>query len=753
MTKKYGKDTFRRSKKKIFHKKGINTKKRGLRGGMFKLFRPQVTTSSPVANPISHIDPDGKLHGIRGKITLSNLTSVDCKNYIDEISEFETGGKKIKLVPNSGGIRDYNECLSKLNRVVTFKTTLEANRTRGQSSETTLTLTGCKAIKKGITGTSDKFKYDIFSPAATTQPPSGGEQVQTLVGTFTQFPVSFLLGMTLDKNNESLQLLCDSMIEGGSTYPTLYAQLYKNNGERREYFKDYLKSLENVQEKFGIGNDPMKGISQKETFRNVESSILRNFGKTPKCKIVLVAGNVGVEIQSSTNNGAIFVIPSQLNGAEYSSPKPVENLDGYKDDFTGGPLGQLSCHPVVAKFILEHAARKIPATGNDFTSNFLVINAVDDVINGINNNRDSNSLKGMNLNLNNGYLEVSPDLHSTNFELTNMTAISEIFNKFSSKLKVLQSTDVPASGLKPPRAYTEFNSQSTSKVSLIYASAVPLNYDLRANINPEKSKLQYCVAGFDLVAQYFGAMVSAYYRKQQQQQLLESTASAAAAAAAEGAPDADERQQEHQYLVGDLVNPTKLFLTPLGGGVFKNPREMIASSVLLAYYQAQELFADFDDKVEVIFLVWNGSEDECSDFSEFFNEDGTQSVTEAIRKLQQEKEEEKQRQEQFRRENEAETLGESSTLGETGTAAAAGAAPEDNTEDTSETKISPSDGRADPLGELGGGSKSRRRHRHKHARKTTRKYKSKPNSKPKTHRRRRARHSRTRKHKKYTRKY
>lgn len=51
-----------------------------------------------------------------------------------------------------------------------------------------------------------------------------------------------------------------------------------------------------------------------------------------------------------------------------------------------------------------------------------------------------------------------------------------------------------------------------------------------------------------------------------------------------------------------------------------------------------------------------------------------------------------------------------------------------------------------------GGSKSRRRHRRKPARKTTRKSKSKSKSKskPKTHKRRRAHHSRTREHKKYT---
>lgn len=112
--------------------------------------------------------------------------------------------------------------------------------------------------------------------------------------------------------------------------------------------------------------------------------------------------------------------------------------------------------------------------------------------------------------------------------------------------------------------------------------------------------LQYCVAGFDLVAQYFGAMVSAYNKSKQ------------------GAANAEK---------------VKLFLTPLGGGVFQNPREMIASSVLLAYYQAQELLTNFDDNVQVIFLAWDGKQrqrnfpHECSDFSEFFNHDSGDTTT------------------------------------------------------------------------------------------------------------------------------
>jgi hypothetical protein len=50
---------------------------------------------------------------------------------------------------------------------------------------------------------------------------------------------------------------------------------------------------------------------------------------------------------------------------------------------------------------------------------------------------------------------------------------------------------------------------------------------------------------------------------------------------------------------------------------------------LLAYYQAQELFSDFDAKVEIIFLAWDGNLFECSDFMKFFNEDG--SITKLLK--------------------------------------------------------------------------------------------------------------------------
>lgn len=615
MTKKYGKDTFRRSKKKILHKKGINTKKRGLRGGL-KL-------SSLFRSSASQPQVDDQIHGIYGSalnvndsMKLSRLTSSDCTNLLGQIianptkSLTSNAETEVRLCKQ----KFYSDLKVKFPRpdsmegVEYFDTQLSTKSNPVQ----TLTLRNCKVIKKLVY--SDRFnglyEYRIFSPAVSTLPPIGGTQKETPVGTFTQFPVSVLLTMA------------------GQETPFSFDSFY-NTDDRKEYFSDYMSCLQNVKKKFGPDVVTAKDVFQFDKFSS--SSKLREFGKSEKCKIVLVAGNIGTKIQDPSNKGAIVVTPSQFSGTEYLDPEsgPGTTLEQYKNDPTGGPLAQLSVCPPVAEVILLHGAR----TG--FNSDFLVINAIDDVI------KELHTLGITSLTLNNGYLEVPANLQSEeDLDLTDSqnppkTAIA-IFDSLSQKLKMLQTDDVPTNGLKPPVQYTEFNWQSTSKVSLIYASAVPLNY--QTAINPQKSTLQYCVAGFDLVAQYFGAMVSAYYRKKQQQLLLESTALAAAAAAAARAPDALAKQTEHQDLVkAGLANPTKLFLTPLGGGVFKNPREMIACSALLSYYQAQQLLPNFDDKVQVIFLAWNGigprecpCPQECSDFSEFFNSSTTDTETNLV---------------------------------------------------------------------------------------------------------------------------
>ena len=53
----------------------------------------------------------------------------------------------------------------------------------------------------------------------------------------------------------------------------------------------------------------------------------------------------------------LFVLPSQLNGCEYPSHEcVVDSVDDYRHDHTGGPRGQLACHPALAQALLDAAA-------------------------------------------------------------------------------------------------------------------------------------------------------------------------------------------------------------------------------------------------------------------------------------------------------------------------------------------------------------------------------------------------------------
>lgn len=591
-----------RMKRKVIMCK--RSKKRGLRGGEI--------------NTAARVDSEG-LHGITGRYSFTrgmDLTPEVCGEWFENIKGLDSATRSTAFDKNTDkllkgtyvGKRDYADCKKIINDVrlanqeaqeaqtkqeamqEAKRTQLEAQLDQAQldqaqvvqareftttlstnNTDQTLTLEKCRAEKLHIQNT-PYFEYKIYSPATSTLPPNGGKDpLKTQVGTFTQLPISYFLTRALDT-------------------PTSisFASLYGGNDRNlnRQYINDYLTCINHVKtqfEKIVIDSSD----EQSPTFRKEGQNVLRDFGKHPDCRIVLLASNVGIEIQKPENDGAVFVLPSQFNGAEYMSPSNGHQtqLTTYKMDLTAGPLGQLSCHPVVAKFILDHAA----STG--FTSDpFLVINAIDNVI------LELNATDVTSLTLTNGYLEVPEKLRDkldSNFNLMEIDLnpqIVYIFDSFCQRLKVLQTDDVPTSGLKPPpkshsdpNGYVQFNSDATSKVTLIYASAVPLRYG--REINKEKSTLQYCVAGFDLVAQYFGAMISAYCKQK-------------------------EKNTEEKV---------KLFLTPLGGGVFHNPREMIASAILLAYHQAKQIITDFDNRVAVTFLIWDGNPAEINDFTKFFN--------------------------------------------------------------------------------------------------------------------------------------
>mmetsp|Transcript_19225 Transcript_19225/g.35965 ORF Transcript_19225/g.35965 Transcript_19225/m.35965 type:complete len:444 (+) Transcript_19225:49-1380(+) len=202
-----------------------------------------------------------------------------------------------------------------------------------------------------------------------------------------------------------------------------------------------------------------------------------------KC-ITVTNSEIMVEIQKPTNDNAFFVLPSQLNGAEYQSFERdyiVKDIDDYQWDNTGGPRGQLAVHPAAGQFVLDNAANDIRPNG---------ISAVADVIREV-------TEKGHDFELQNGYLKVPAGGASKAIEAWK-TALK--------KFKMLVMEDVPASGLKPDKAGF---SEASHRVNLVYASAVPVQtYN---NMGGDRG-MQIQVAATTLVAQYYGALSVAAQR-------------------------------------------------------------------------------------------------------------------------------------------------------------------------------------------------------------------------------------------------
>jgi len=164
-------------------------------------------------------------------------------------------------------------------------------------------------------------------------------------------------------------------------------------------------------------------------------------------------GSIMKDIQTKNEEEGrqkMFVLPSQLNAAEYSdrclSEKDLETygVADYVYDGTGGPRGQLSVDLGAATFILENACNKARPDK------------------GINNVLKMGVRSEDGIQLENGYLVVNPDADAKKFyeKLPEMT--------------VMGIRDIPVNGI----AETHFPDRfidANHKVDLVYASAVPFH--------------------------------------------------------------------------------------------------------------------------------------------------------------------------------------------------------------------------------------------------------------------------------------
>lgn len=273
------------------------------------------------------------------------------------------------------------------------------------------------------------------------------------------------------------------------------------------------------------------------------------FPTDPKYAAAANIGSIGItdseimsEIQKPSSEGAYFVLPSQLNGAEYPSHRnAVSKLEDYKSDNTGGPRGQLAVHPAAGQFVIDNAANDRNEGG---------INAIDAIL------QETPAFR-----LVNGYLQ----LPMPKDEKESAECLRSFHDNLHT-LRPLLMADVQACGLTPDKRGF---SGMMHKVNLVYASAVPVNAYLNRPSNTHQAVLHTNIAEGVLMAQYYGALKTA---------------------AARHLPAAKTK--------------TKVFLMPLGGGVFNNPWESIAKSMSVAVEMLRE---DELQKLDIQVLTWSGN--------------------------------------------------------------------------------------------------------------------------------------------------
>ena len=218
------------------------------------------------------------------------------------------------------------------------------------------------------------------------------------------------------------------------------------------------------------------GIEARQQAHNIT---LRQANITPIVGEIMNA----IHFPQSTRH-CVFVLPSQLNGAEYTSfsNNTVKHytLHDYLSDNTGGPRGQLACDPAVAQFILDNACRVgYPKRG----------------INNVRMMGFDHGTTAYGIDFKNGYL------------LPTVQANVEEFKKMLPNMTIVGTQNVHTNGLDPSKR-TRMNRTSRT-VDLVYASAAPVKGEYNPGGHTNKTE----VGNIVLFGQYVCALRVAIARE------------------------------------------------------------------------------------------------------------------------------------------------------------------------------------------------------------------------------------------------
>ncbi|CAL1150188.1 unnamed protein product [Cladocopium goreaui] len=278
----------------------------------------------------------------------------------------------------------------------------------------------------------------------------------------------------------------------------------------------------------------------------------------------IVSSEIMTELQRQENDGALFVLPSQLNGAEYPSPLHediVYDVEDYKYDNTGGPRGQLALHPAAAQFLLDNA-QNAQRTGGLNAAAALDIKELEAI---------------------NGYLKIQDTSDGA-------TASSMVLQTLREKLHTLRPLimdDLLAQGVTPDKRSLF---EGRHRVGVVYASAVPVNAYLNQVVDPGSARKDGSERSLE-----FQTQVAELLAEQGRLFLVAQYYAALKYAA------------ESTRLVGRNRTRRRVYLMPLGGGVFNNPWEIIGRSMAKAL---QMLDDDLLEMLDICALAWKGEPSE-----------------------------------------------------------------------------------------------------------------------------------------------
>lgn len=218
----------------------------------------------------------------------------------------------------------------------------------------------------------------------------------------------------------------------------------------------------------------------KKIGKNIFTDILdlHPYHKIINVPKIYVTDNIASDIKNENNANHYFMLPSQLNGAEYPSDETiVNNFKEYLCDRTAGPAGQLAVHAGIGQFIIDNATNSNNKNG---------INAVKYILG---HEPDKAKIK-----LINGYLKVPQRYPHTH-----------IIKSHIADLMTICIENIPVDGWDQLK-----NSpiNKNHKINLIYASAVPIN----TYLNNYNNDTLIDIANIILIGEYFGALQLAYIK-------------------------------------------------------------------------------------------------------------------------------------------------------------------------------------------------------------------------------------------------